>query len=535
MRYIFLLFSFLFITQLSAQDQELLASPYHTMRTLLANLQDDTTNIQIARKPFAYSGVSTKKAGELAVQLKQVLDGTGIYIDMSALPKNNNYFDSTLQKHRYVLSSKYSQIYLERVDGMWIFPAATLPDIEMAHEELFRFGTDALLNLLPKMGTREIFGLHLYQYLAILILVLISVIVHKVFSLIFNRLLLTAVKKSGREHLADGYLVPIASPISWFVTIGLAAIVIPALQLPVTLSHYIVMGLDALLPLFGTIVFYRLADILALYLKRMAEKTESSLDDQLVPLFRKTLKTFVVIIGTLFILDNLEINIIPVLTGLSIGGLAFALAAQDTIKNFFGSLMIFIDKPFQIGDWITTGEIDGTVEEVGFRSSRIRTFRNSLMYVPNGKLADRTIDNNGLRMYRRFYTKIAVTYDTPTDVLETFIQGLRKIVDRHPKTWKDNYHIYFNDMEAYSLQIMFYIFFAVPSWAEELKCRHEVLMEVMKLAKELGINFAFPTQTLHMENFPGQPSLSPGYVSTDEAEKRLQAYFGEAEDAGDKK
>ncbi|CAN0285517.1 unnamed protein product, partial [Chrysoparadoxa australica] len=198
-----------------------------------------------------------------------------------------------------------------------------------------------------------------------------------------------------------------------------------------------------------------LVNILALYLKHLAEKTKSTLDDQLVPLVRKTLKTFVVVIGSLFVLDNLNIDILPLVTGLSIGGIAFALAAQDTIKNFFGSLMIFIANPFQIGDWITAGDIDGTVEEVGFRSSRIRTFRNSLMYVPNSKLADSTVDNHGLRQYRRFYTQIALTYDTPPELIQTFIEGLRKIVENHPDTRKDYFHVYLNYMAAFSLNVMF--------------------------------------------------------------------------------
>ena len=255
------------------------------------------------------------------------------------------------------------------------------------------------------------------------------------------------------------------------------------------------------------------------------KKTDTALDDQLVPLIRKVLKTFVVAIGTLFILSNLNIDIVPLLTGLSIGGLAFALAAQDTIKNFFGSLMIFIDKPFQIGDWITSGEIDGNVEEVGFRSSRIRTFRNSLMSVPNGKLADRTIDNHGLRKYRRFYTQIAVTYDTPPELLQTFIDGLVQIVMNHPHTRKDYYNIFLNDMASFSLNIMFYIFFEVPNWTEELKARHEVLMEILMLGEKLEVNFAFPTQTLHMENFPGKLSNSPTYSSKEEARASLDEFF----------
>jgi MscS family membrane protein len=186
------------------------------------------------------------------------------------------------------------------------------------------------------------------------------------------------------------------------------------------------------------------------------------LDDQLVPLVRKTLKAFVIVVGSLFILKyGLRVDIVPYLTGLSIGGLAFALAAQDTIKNFFGSIMIFIDKPFQVGDWITSGEVDGTVEEVGFRSTRVRTFRNSLVYIPNGKIADATIDNHGLRKYRRFYTNITITYETPPELIEVFVDGLREIVRKHPKTRKDFYNIYLNNLASYSLEVMFYVFFAV--------------------------------------------------------------------------
>jgi MscS family membrane protein len=375
------------------------------------------------------------------------------------------------------------------------------------------------------MGTRKILGLYIYQYIGILLLAFLSVLIHKLFTFLVERILIQLLLRSGYEKLAGRYLLPVARPASLFIVFLLMVVFIPALQLPPDMSQYLILGLKALLPIFGTIIFYRLVDILAMYLERLAKKTESTLDDQLVPLLRKTLKAFIVIIGTLFVLSNLDIDIIPLLTGLSIGGLAFALAAQDTIKNFFGSLMIFIDKPFQIGDWITSGDIDGSVEEVGFRSSRIRTFRNSLMYVPNGKMADSTIDNHGLRQYRRFYTQIAVTYDTPPVLIETFVEGLRKIVENHPDTRKDYYNIYFNDMASFSLNIMFYIFFEVPDWSAELKARHEILIEILKLADKLGVNFAFPTQTLQMETFPGQPSLSPNYLGKDELRLRMNEHF----------
>jgi MscS family membrane protein len=306
--------------------------------------------------------------------------------------------------------------------------------------------------------------------------------------------------------------------ISIYLIVVLLSLFIRVLQLPIEIWSWILIVIRTIKPFLITIIFYKLADVVAAYFTKLATKTESTLDDQLVPLLRKTLKAFVIIVGTLFILrDGLNLDIIPFLTGLSIGGVAIALAAQDTIKNFFGSVMIFIDKPFQVGDWITSGEIDGTVEEVGFRSTRIRTFRNSLMYVPNGKIADAVLDNHGLRQYRRFYTTLTITYDTPPELIDEFVKGLREIVLAHPLTRKDMFHIYFNNLSSFSQDIMFYIFFEVPTWGEELQCRHEILVQIVKLANSIGVRFAFPTQTLHMESFPEKKTLVPEYTGGYEA------------------
>ncbi|MEQ8573519.1 MAG: mechanosensitive ion channel, partial [Fulvivirga sp.] len=132
----------------------------------------------------------------------------------------------------------------------------------------------------------------------------------------------------------------------------------------------------------------------------------------------------------------------------------------------------------------------------------------------------------GLRKYRRFMTKIAMTYDTPPHLIDVFVEGLKKIVDNHPKTRKDYYEIHFNDMGASSLDVLFYIFFDVPSWTEELRSRHEVLLEIVKLADQLGVNFAFPTQTLHVESFPEKKSNSPEYTeNSPELKKKLESFL----------
>ena len=502
-----------------------LSSPQAAVITHLMYLQADTYDEEKAAAPFNLYRRSPDEAIELAIKLKQILDGEGIYIEISDIPSASNYFDSVSRKSKYVLTDLHPEIYLIRENDNWYYSERSTIYIEQLHARVFPFGSDQLIRILPRLGTREILGIYMYQYIGLLILLFISALVHMIFTFFAERIILQILLRAGYERLAGRYLLPVAKPASLYFVFLLLVVFVPVLQLAPEMSHYLMIALRVMLPLFGTIVFYRLVNILCMYLEVLAKKTQSSLDDQLVPLLRKTLKAFVIIIGTLFILSKLKIDILPLLTGLSIGGLAFALAAQDTIKNFFGSLMIFIDKPFQIGDWITSGTIDGSVEEVGFRSSRVRTFRNSVMYVPNSKIADSVIDNHGLRLYRRFYTQLAINYDTPPDLIDAFVDGLREIVKRHPDTRKEGYHIYLNDLAAFSLNVMFYIFFEVPDWGAELKARHEILQEILKLADKLGVNFAFPTQTLHMENFPGQNSLSPSYMAKDEIRVKMNEHF----------
>lgn len=502
-----------------------LATPKATVKTFLQNLQEEEFHPELAAKTLNPQHLKGKDAELIITQLKQVLDGAGVLIDLDEIPENPNYSDSSDRKRFYIAEIEFPQIYLEKSNGKWYFSKKTIEKTPELHQEVYPFGTDNLMNILPKMGTQKILGLHAWQYISILILIIICVLIHKLLSWFFDWLIYQLLKNKGYGNIAHDYIMPVARPFSLLIIVAILIILIPVLQLPITFNHYFILLLNALLPLFGTMMAYKVVDVLGEYMKKKAAQTETTMDDQIVPILKRVLKIFVVIIGFLYILNNLRFDITALLAGISIGGLAFALAAQDTIKNFFGSLMILFDKPFQIGDWVTAGDIDGTVEEVGFRSTRIRTFRNSLITVPNGKLADMAVDNHGLRKYRRFYTTITITYDTPTHLIEAFTDGLKKIVEEHPHTWKEFYNIYFNNMSAYSLDIMFYVFLDVPTWGEELKYKEEILLSIMKLAKQLGINFAFPTQTLHMENFPGQGSLSPEYIEKNQVSEKLKDFF----------
>lgn len=522
-------FLFFGINSQAFQDNNLeynLSTPRNTMQTHINYLQEDNYHPEIAAKAINPKYVSSQEeAKTLAIKLLQVYRAEGILIDFGDMPNETNHVDSVSKKSIYRISSSLPDVYLQKDGNRWYYSKKTIQSIGQLHKSVYPFGVDKLMTLLPKMGGHKIMGLHLWQYFGILFIIILCVVIHKVFTVLITGLIFKVLERLKDADEAKKFVKKVARPTSVLVLYPFLLVLVPVLQLPLKLNGFIVMALKFTWPLFATIVAYRMVDLLVIHMQRFAERTESTLDDQLVPLVSKTLRLFVIIIGILVALANLNINIIPLLTGLSIGGLAFALAAQDTLKNLFGSVMIFLDKPFQVGDWITSGDIDGTVEEVGFRSTRVRTFRDSVTYVPNALIADTTVDNHGLRKYRRFYTKISLTYDTPTALIEAYVEGLRKIVEMHPKTRKDFYNIYFNEMGSHSLNIMFYIFFHVPTWTEELRCRHEVLVSIMKLAESLGVNFAFPTQTLHMETFPGQVPNSPSYIhDTTEIKARLDEF-----------
>lgn len=504
-----------------------LSTPYDAVLNHLKYLQADNYLPNVASKSLIHENRSEEAIEELGIKLKQIFDGSGLYIELDEIPRVRNYKDSITNKARYIVSHKFPDIYLEKYDQRWQYSKKSLKKIEELHQQVYPFGTGNLLQLLPpNAGGVKVFGLWGWQLLGILILVIICVVLHKIFTLVIEKIIIQILLRLGYKKLADEVVVPVAKPISFLIIFPLLIVFVPVLQLPIGMSRYVTLALKAIWPIFAIVFFYRLVDIFSIYLSKMAEKTESTLDDQLVPLLRKVLKTFVVIVGGLFILDNLEFDITGLIAGISIGGLAFALAAQDTIKNFFGSLMIFIDRPFQVGDWITSGDVDGTVEEVGFRSTRIRTFRNSVMYIPNGVITNQMIDNHGLRVYRRFMTTISLTYDTPPHLIDVFVDGLKEIVKNHPKTRKDYHEIHFNNMGASSLDVLFYIFFEVPSWTDELRARHEVLLEIVTLAEKLGVHFAFPTQTLHVETFPEKKGNSPEYTqSSPELKKKLQEFI----------
>lgn len=505
------------------------SSPQASVINHLENLQEETYHPERSIESFRWTekNRSEKEKKQLAIKLKQIYDGLGAYIDVELIPDEKNYVDSLTGRSRYYVLDDQRDIYLEKYGDKWLYSKKTISKINEIHWSVFPMGASFFMQFIPPDQGDKYLGLHKWQWAGTGILLVFLFILFFVIRYVIGNLLAKGIDMIGTQHFAPRVLHSVSTPASIFTILTLFRIFYTSLLFPVRVNYILGLGLKIFIPVFAVYIIYKLVDLLGIYLYKLAERTESKLDDQLMPLIIKTLRVFVIIIGLIFILQNLNFNVMGLVAGLSIGGLALALAAQDTVKNFLGSIMIFADKPFQIGDWITGDGFDGVVEEVGFRSTRVRSFTNSLMYVPNGKVADMITDNHGRRKYRRFTTRIGITYDTRPNVINKFVQGLRKIVDNHPDTVKDNYHIYLNDFGASSLEILFYIFFEVPQWGDELKSRHEIIVKVIELAEALEVRFAFPTQTIHIEEIPGSTSLTPIHkLSDEEMEAKINEVIG---------
>lgn len=477
---------------------------------------------------------------EAAIYLKEVMDRV-IILDYSKIP-NLEEIESKSKEHRVpVWRLRKTDIRVSRVSqgertGEWLLSPNTVLNarnyyLKVKHMPYLKSTTQGagfrppwLEEKIPSWMREQFLMLSWWQWIGFCLSVLIGLLIKQTVKYLIT--LLKKLARRSRNEWDDLLVEAVASPVGylaaclfWFVCLRMLNLEGIAMTVAMVLLKVI----------FSVVVVwlaYRLTEVMTEWLRKLSEKTESTLDDQLVPLFSRTLKIIVIVLGVLISIQNLGVNVLSLLAGLGIGGLAFALAAKDTVANFFGSLMILFDRPFQVGDWIKVNGEEGTVEEIGFRSTRIRTFYNSLVSIPNSEIANTNIDNMGARTFRRTMTTLGVTYDTDPQLLELFLEGIKNIIKANPSSRKDYYHVIFNGFGDSSLEILLYFFFKVPDWNQELLERQNVYLEILRLAKQLGIEFAFPTQTLHLESMPGKaPARKPTTVS-DKKMRKLVKDFG---------
>ncbi|HPJ39629.1 MAG TPA: mechanosensitive ion channel family protein [Spirochaetota bacterium] len=481
-----------------------------------------------------------QKGRESAILLKEVIDRV-IVIDYEKIPVKSDIPGEKLLRWR--LKGTEITITLQKEGdraGEYLFSRDTSHRVREFYDKVKHLpylagsGGGAMYSdtwfeeNVPEWMRQKIFLLYIWQWAAIFIIILSGFIIKLFVKLFVDTIKRISEKSKGiwLKKIASAFSGPtswMSAAVFWFLTIRMLGLE------GFTLTLVTVLIKISLSAIFLWLV-YRLLNVLSDYFLELAKKTPSTLDDQLVPILTKTMRIFVIIFGSLVAVQNIGINVMSVLAGLGIGGLAFALAARDMVANFFGSLMILFDGPFQVGDWIIAGKSEGTVEEIGFRSTKIRTFYNSVISIPNADLATNAVDNMGKREYRRIRTVLGITYDTPPEKFEAFLEGIKNIIKANPYTRKDYFHVVFNGYGDSSLEILLYAFLKVPDWSTELVEKQNIFMEILRLASELGIDFAFPTQSLHIETFPEKERVRKPWQKDVDAVREKAKRFGPGED-----
>jgi MscS family membrane protein len=335
-----------------------------------------------------------------------------------------------------------------------------------------------------------------------LLYILVGFVLGRLVELFFEKL-----KKSVPEYgVRRGIVGAIDRPAGWCVRVG--GIWLAINQMPLgnieafDVDRFVNQMLVATSVALATWLGARIVDRLCAYWARKASQTDTTFDDQLVPIVRKTAKVFMVVTGAVMVMQNLGYSVGSLLAGLGIGGAALAFASKDTIANFFGSVVIFLDRPFQMGDWIEVGGVEGTVEEVGVRVTTIRTFANSLITMPNAQFTTTAINNWSRMKRRRIKLTIGVTYDANPEQLHQAVQAIRDVIRSDDRLDQSFYLVNFFDFGPHSLDIFCYLFTRTINWAEHMQIREEFLLKVMTAIQGLGLSFAFPTQSIHLESVP---------------------------------
>lgn len=350
-------------------------------------------------------------------------------------------------------------------------------------------------------------GNTLGQYVMVLTIIFIAVVVRFVIcSIVYKRLMNWVGSKS--EDLDAKVLSKIKSPLGYIILfIGLkmaVGVLTISRQTDPNQVDKVQLFIDAF---FATVIAFSIAwmlirfvDILMIYMKKHASNTESKLDDQLVPLISKSLKIFIFLIAFALIVQNLGYSISGLLAGLGIGGLALAMAAKDTLSNLFGSVTIFSDQPFQVGDWIKVNDYEGVVEAVGFRSTRIRTFYKTEISIPNSVVANATIDNFSRMQRRRVSTTLGFTYETTPDQMEKVLAGIRNVLKKTKGVNQDFYMVSFTGFGASALEVLLYYFTDTTVWAEYVEIRERVNLAIMRATEKAGVEFAFNSMSVYLRS-----------------------------------
>lgn len=341
-----------------------------------------------------------------------------------------------------------------------------------------------------------------------LVIILFAFVFSRYLSKILNDLIYRLLSRYTRESYGNQFHKLMAQPVQYLVLLLIIRAAIETLTYPenwkISLwNHPLQLLIDELLwtiiLLNFTWLFLRLTDYIAFILRERAARTLTKSDDQLVPFVKDALKIFIVANALIILLGAIfNFDLTSLLAGLGIGGLAIAFAAQESIKDIFGSITVFLDKPFLVGDVVKIGEVEGSIEKVGIRSTRIRTASRTIVTVPNKKMLDSNVDNLTQRAHRRVRQVIGLPYETSAEQLKKIIFELRAYF-KNSADMKEDYVVAFDDFGESSINIIIIYYIPFTTFEEHMLHKEMVNYEILQTVERNGSSFAFPVREVRID------------------------------------
>jgi MscS family membrane protein len=345
------------------------------------------------------------------------------------------------------------------------------------------------------------------QYCFFVGIILLGLLFKRLVSRLFSLALFKIFKGFAEEVKGDTFVELLIKPIESFITFCTIYLAINNLSHPLDIGLWhksktkleVTIG-DCLDKVFLFLIILsvfwiilRIIDFIAFVLKHKAIKSNNKADDQLVPFLKELTKTLICFLGFFVLLGFVfEINVLTLITGLGIGGIAIALAAKESLENLIGSFTIFLDKPFTVGDVVKVDGIEGTIEKVGFRSTWLISPDKTTIVIPNRAMIDGVLENVTLRNYRRVNFFIGITYETDPADIKLILNAIGGFLTGHPDT-KDGYAAFDNFGDsALNIQVVYLV--KNMEFGKHLKVKEEINFKLIEIVKQYRSDFAYPTQ-----------------------------------------
>jgi MscS family membrane protein len=358
---------------------------------------------------------------------------------------------------------------------------------------LLTFGLDRV-KILEKIKP---LGIPLWQYIASLIYIFLAFYVSKTLDYL-TRVWLKRWAGRTETRFDDLLLDLLNGPVKIVAFVFFLRIGLEVFSWPAVVESILTKGFTVIVAVTITYMILKFIDLLMGYWRQRARgEKDTTFDEQLFPIIRKSLKVFVVVVAVLVTLSNIGVDVTAAIASLSIGGLAVGLAAQDTLANLFGAVSVFVDKPFRIGDRIKLDSVDGTVESIGLRSTRVRNLDGHLITIPNKTMGNATITNITRRPNIKTVMDIGITYDTPVERVNVALAILREVYTGHPKT--ADVWISFNQFADCSLNIRVIHWWNSTDYREYLGGMQDLNLKIKERFDAEKISFAFPSRTLYVK------------------------------------